>query len=95
MVYAVASSVNVPLVGMGGVQSGRDALDFLVAGARCVAVGTESFRDPAAGLRVREELAVQLADGGFARAQDAVGVAIERGRAHSKEPELQGKSQPA
>ena len=36
-----------PVIGMGGIASGRDAADFLAAGATCVAVGTESFRDPA------------------------------------------------
>ena len=41
---------------MGGIASGRDAADFLAAGAKCVAVGTESFRDPAAGARVSAEL---------------------------------------
>jgi dihydroorotate dehydrogenase (NAD+) catalytic subunit len=76
MVYEVASQTSVPLVGMGGIQSGRDALDFLAAGARCVAVGTESFRDPAAALRVRNELAERLSQAGFARALDAVGVAL-------------------
>jgi dihydroorotate dehydrogenase (NAD+) catalytic subunit len=55
-VHAVARSVRVPVIGMGGVQSGRDALDLLRAGASLVAVGTESFRDPAAGLRVASEL---------------------------------------
>jgi dihydroorotate dehydrogenase (NAD+) catalytic subunit len=47
----------VPIVGMGGVQSGRDAADLLSAGSTLVAVGTESFRDPAAGLRITRELA--------------------------------------
>jgi dihydroorotate dehydrogenase (NAD+) catalytic subunit len=42
---------------MGGIASGRDARDFLAAGADCIAVGTESFRDPAAGLRIGRELA--------------------------------------
>jgi dihydroorotate dehydrogenase (NAD+) catalytic subunit len=56
-VRSVASSVTIPVVGMGGVASGRDAADLLAAGARCVAVGTESFRDPAAGLRIARELA--------------------------------------
>ena len=56
----VAARVQVPIVGMGGIQSGRDALDFLHAGASCVAVGTESFRDPGAGARVRDELARAL-----------------------------------
>ena len=45
---------------MGGIASGRDAADFLAAGAACVAVGTESFRDPAAGRRISAELGVIL-----------------------------------
>jgi dihydroorotate dehydrogenase (NAD+) catalytic subunit len=52
----VAGRVGLPIVGMGGIASGRDAADFLAAGASCVAVGTESFRDPAAGSRVAAEL---------------------------------------
>jgi dihydroorotate dehydrogenase (NAD+) catalytic subunit len=56
----VAARTQLPIVGMGGIQSGRNALDFLQAGASCVAVGTESFRDPAAAARVRDELAQQL-----------------------------------
>ena len=46
---------------MGGIESGQDALDFMAAGASCVAVGTENFRDPAAGTRIRER------DAGVAR----------------------------
>jgi dihydroorotate dehydrogenase (NAD+) catalytic subunit len=49
---------------MGGVQSGRDAGDLLDAGATLVAVGTESFRDPRAGLRVARELAELRANNG-------------------------------
>jgi len=45
------------VIGMGGIASGRDADDFLAAGASAVAVGTESFRDPAAGTRIKAELA--------------------------------------
>jgi dihydroorotate dehydrogenase (NAD+) catalytic subunit len=55
-VAAVSSRVDIPVVGMGGIASGADAADFLAAGAQVVAVGTESFRDPAAGLRIRSEL---------------------------------------
>ena len=55
-VSAVAAAVSVPVIGMGGIASGRDALDFMAAGAACVAVGTESFRDPAAGRRIGAEL---------------------------------------
>ena len=60
MTSQVAARTQIPIVGMGGIQSGRDALDFLQAGATCVAVGTESFRDPARGVRIRDELAQQL-----------------------------------
>ncbi len=55
-VAAVARAVDVPIVGMGGITSGSDALDFLSAGASVVAVGTESFRDPAVGRRIGAEL---------------------------------------
>ena len=56
-VHSVADRVRIPVIGMGGIASGRDAWDFMAAGAACVAVGTESFRDPAAGLRIGSELA--------------------------------------
>jgi dihydroorotate dehydrogenase (NAD+) catalytic subunit len=56
-VAAVAATVSVPIVGMGGVASGKHAADLLRAGATLVAVGTESFRDPAAASRVAAELA--------------------------------------
>jgi dihydroorotate dehydrogenase (NAD+) catalytic subunit len=54
---AVAGRVEIPVIGMGGIASGRHAADFLAAGASAVAVGTESFRDPAAGRRIAAELA--------------------------------------
>jgi len=56
-VHEVAARVTIPVVGMGGIASGRDARDFISAGATCIAVGTESFRDPAAGRRIGAELA--------------------------------------
>jgi dihydroorotate dehydrogenase (NAD+) catalytic subunit len=60
-VHAVASAASVPVVAMGGITSGRDAAEMLRAGARIVAVGTESFRDPAAGSRIAAELGGDLA----------------------------------
>jgi dihydroorotate dehydrogenase (NAD+) catalytic subunit len=54
---AVAAAVTLPVIGMGGISSGADAGEFLAAGARLVAVGTENFRDPRAGSRVAAELA--------------------------------------
>ena len=56
-VAAVASRVQIPVIGMGGIASGRQAADFMAAGASAVAVGTENFRDPAAGRRIAAELA--------------------------------------
>jgi dihydroorotate dehydrogenase (NAD+) catalytic subunit len=56
-VASVAARVDIPVIGMGGISTGRHAADFLAAGASAVAVGTESFRDPAAGRRVAAELA--------------------------------------
>jgi len=61
-VPAVAQAVSIPIVGMGGVQRGVHARDLIRAGASLVAVGTESFRDPAAGLRIHAELAELLAN---------------------------------
>jgi dihydroorotate dehydrogenase (NAD+) catalytic subunit len=53
---AVAAAVALPIVGMGGIADAADAAEFLAAGARLVAVGTESFRDPRAGNRIAAEL---------------------------------------
>jgi dihydroorotate dehydrogenase (NAD+) catalytic subunit len=55
-VAGVARRVNIPVVGMGGIQSPRDARQMLDAGATLVAVGTETFRDPAAGARIARGL---------------------------------------
>ena len=63
-VAAVASRVQIPVIGMGGIASGRQAADFMAAGASAVAVGTESFRDPAAGRRIAAELAELSLSGG-------------------------------
>jgi dihydroorotate dehydrogenase (NAD+) catalytic subunit len=61
-VASVAERVSIAVVGMGGVTSGRDAAALLDVGARLVAVGTESFRDPAAGERIAAELADRFAE---------------------------------
>jgi dihydroorotate dehydrogenase (NAD+) catalytic subunit len=57
---AVAAAVTAPIVGMGGIGCGADAVEFLQAGAALVAVGTESFRDPLAGQRIASELSPTL-----------------------------------
>jgi dihydroorotate dehydrogenase (NAD+) catalytic subunit len=67
--HAVSQATTIPLIGMGGVQSGRDALDLIRAGADLVAVGTESFRDPVAGSRIAAELAALLQTGEAVKAR--------------------------
>ncbi|HEY2202209.1 MAG TPA: dihydroorotate dehydrogenase [Solirubrobacteraceae bacterium] len=65
-VHAVSGAIGIPIIGMGGVQTGADALDLLRAGATAVAVGTESFRDPLAASRIRSELDALGAHAGLA-----------------------------
>ena len=54
MVYQAAHAVSIPVIGMGGIMTGEDALEFLMAGAKAVAVGTANFADPRATLNVLE-----------------------------------------
>ena len=71
-VHSVAAALSIPVIGMGGVQTGTHAADLIRAGAACVAVGTESFRDPAAGRRVAAELtALQPLSGPVPAASEA------------------------
>jgi dihydroorotate dehydrogenase (NAD+) catalytic subunit len=66
---------HVPILGMGGVRTGLDALELVLAGASAVSVGTATFNDPSAPLRVQNELRRELAARGFERFADAVGYA--------------------
>jgi len=68
-------ATGLPIVGMGGIESGRDALEFVACGARDVALGTVLFADPGAPARVRAELAAACAEAGVATADDARGLA--------------------
>ena len=56
MVSAVSRAVKLPILGMGGIMTGRDAAEFLIAGASAVAIGTAAFADPAAPTRILKEL---------------------------------------
>jgi len=64
-------ATGLPIVGMGGIQTGRDALEFAACGARDVALGTVLFADPGASARVRAELAAACKDVGVATPDDA------------------------
>jgi dihydroorotate dehydrogenase (NAD+) catalytic subunit len=74
-VHACRSATGLPIVGMGGVETGRHALELLAAGANDIALGTVLFCDPAAPGRIRSELEAELAAHGFASADNAVGAA--------------------
>jgi dihydroorotate dehydrogenase (NAD+) catalytic subunit len=70
-----AAMPEVPIIGMGGVRSGLDALELILAGASAVSVGTAVFGDPGAPVRVLTELRTALGERGFERVADAVGYA--------------------
>lgn len=75
-IYQVhAKFPKTPILGMGGVTSGADALQLIAAGASAVSVGTASFGDPLAPVRIKEELKSLLSSHGFSRLTDAIGVA--------------------
>jgi dihydroorotate dehydrogenase (NAD+) catalytic subunit len=69
---------DVPILGGGGVRCGRDAFEFVLAGASAVSVGTANFSNPAACLVIAAELKQELCERGFSRLVDAVGIAHGR-----------------
>jgi dihydroorotate dehydrogenase (NAD+) catalytic subunit len=69
---------TVPIIGVGGVRNGDDALQLVAAGASAIQVGTATFNDPSAPVRVGRELAAALQDKGFARFTDVIGIAHTR-----------------
>lgn len=73
MVWQVARAVSIPVVGMGGIMSGTDAAEFLLAGASAVQVGTANFLDPTACRKVAQELAQFCREQGVADVNDLVG----------------------
>ena len=73
MVCQAARAVKIPVVGLGGIASGVDAAEFLIAGATAVQVGTATFWDPRAPLRIAKELAEFLKHEKVAKAADLIG----------------------
>jgi dihydroorotate dehydrogenase (NAD+) catalytic subunit len=73
MTYQAARAVKIPVIGMGGIMSGADALEFMVAGARAVQVGTANFVEPGAALRIAAEMESWCDAHGVARVSDLVG----------------------
>ena len=72
MVSECARSVKIPIIGMGGINSGRDALEFMVAGASAVMVGTATIIEPDACLRIAREMEGYLEEKGIAAVRDVV-----------------------
>ncbi len=64
-VHMITSAVSIPVIGMGGITSGSDAVEYMLAGASAVQVGTANYRDPAAGLTVLDEMITFCDEHGF------------------------------
>ena len=75
MVYEVAAAVDVPIIGCGGVMSGEDAVEYLMAGACAIQVGTATFRNPRAPLDVLEGLEAFMREHEFEDVRDLIGAA--------------------
>jgi dihydroorotate dehydrogenase (NAD+) catalytic subunit len=76
-VCAAYRATGLPIVGLGGVETGRHALELIAVGASAVALGTVLFTDPGAPERIRDELAAEAASLGFANPLDARGIALD------------------
>ena len=73
MVYQVANAVNIPIIGMGGIQSGEDAMEFILAGATAVAVGTANFNNPFATEQVAAGIESYMRQMGVEDIKDLIG----------------------
>jgi len=73
MVFQVASRVKIPVIGLGGISSGQDALEFMVAGAKAIEVGTANLVDPEATLRIIQELEEYCQKKGIEKIEEIVG----------------------
>lgn len=73
LVWQVAKAVPLPVIGMGGIMTGEDAVEFLLAGATAVAVGTANFVNPRATLEVAEGIEQYLCDNNYASVQEIIG----------------------
>jgi dihydroorotate dehydrogenase (NAD+) catalytic subunit len=74
MVYQVAHAVQIPVIGLGGISSATDAIEFLLAGASAIEIGTANFIDPAITVKVAQGINEYLDRHGFASVKDIVGL---------------------
>jgi dihydroorotate dehydrogenase (NAD+) catalytic subunit len=88
--YQVAQAVRVPIIGAGGVTDARDALEFLMAGASAVQVGTATFADPTAPIKVIEGLAAYVKQQGLSSIRDVIGLALPKAAIAAPEHDSDG-----
>jgi dihydroorotate dehydrogenase (NAD+) catalytic subunit len=74
MVWQVAKAVGIPVVGLGGISSAKDAIEFLMAGASAIEIGTANFLDPAVSIKVRDGIDTWLDAHGCQSVEDIIGV---------------------
>ena len=74
MVYQVAQAVNIPIIGMGGISCAEDAIEFILAGASAVSVGTANFHNPAVTMEVIDGIEAYMKKNGFDSVKDMVGI---------------------
>ena len=85
MVYECRQAVRIPIVGMGGIASADDVIEFMLAGANAVQIGTANFADPFIWTRVLADLGTYCARHGVTRLADLVG-AVKTGKSRPAEP---------
>lgn len=74
MVWQVAKAVSIPVIGLGGIMNGRDAIEFIMAGARAIEVGTANFIDPSVTMRIIDEITEFCDRQGVADINELVGI---------------------
>ena len=74
MVWQVAKAVGIPVVGLGGISCAKDAIEFLMAGATAIEIGTANFLDPAISIKVRDGIEAWLDSHGYQSVEDIIGV---------------------
>ena len=77
MVWQVAKAVKIPVVGLGGICNARDAIEFLMAGATAIEIGTANFLDPAVTIKVRDGINDWLDSHGCKSVQEIIGTLEE------------------
>lgn len=88
MVWQVAGAVQIPVIGIGGIMTGADAVEFLMAGARAVQVGTACFVNPQAPIAIRDGIAAFMQEQGVERVTDLIGAARPATGAEGNLPRL-------